>query len=67
VLPGLVDTPLLGKTGDGERWADWASAAEELMGLLPAERVAEAVLALVHDDTAVAQERIVGTLPVVDA
>jgi NAD(P)-dependent dehydrogenase (short-subunit alcohol dehydrogenase family) len=63
VLPGLVDTPLLGKSGDGARWADWAYAAEQLMGLLPPEEVAAAVLDLVRDDTAVAQERVVGALP----
>jgi NAD(P)-dependent dehydrogenase (short-subunit alcohol dehydrogenase family) len=63
VLPGLVDTPLLPKTGDGESWADWAHASKELMGLLQAEEVAEVVLDLVRDDTAVAEERVVGNLP----
>lgn len=67
VLPGLVDTPLLPKSGDGERWADWAYASRDVMGLLQAEEVAEAVLALVRDDTAVAQERVVGTLPTTEA
>jgi NAD(P)-dependent dehydrogenase (short-subunit alcohol dehydrogenase family) len=62
VLPGLVDTPLLPKSGDGERWADWATAAETVMGLLPPEDVAAAVLELIRDD-AVAQERVVGGLP----
>ncbi len=63
VLPGLVDTPLLPKTGDGERWADWATAARQIMGLLSPDDVAAAVLDLVRDDTAVAQERVVGALP----
>jgi len=67
VLPGLVDTPLLPKSGDGERWADWAYASRDVMGLLQAEEVAEAVLALVRDDTAVAHERVVGTLPTTEA
>lgn len=62
VLPGLVDTPLLNKSGDGERWADWAYAAEGVMGLLSPDDVAAAVLELVRDD-AVAQERVVGGLP----
>jgi NAD(P)-dependent dehydrogenase (short-subunit alcohol dehydrogenase family) len=62
VLPGLVDTALLPKSGDGERWADWAYAAEALMGLLSADDVASAVLDLVRDD-AVAEERVVGPLP----
>ena len=64
VLPGLVDTPLLPKSGDGERWAEWAQLAEQVMGLLSPDDVAAAVLALVRDDTAVAVERIVGDLPV---
>jgi NAD(P)-dependent dehydrogenase (short-subunit alcohol dehydrogenase family) len=64
VLPGLVDTPLLPKSGDGERWAEWAQLAEQVMGLLSPDHVADAVLDLVRDDTAVAVERIVGELPV---
>ncbi len=63
VLPGLVDTPLLAKSGDGDRWADWAYAAQDIMGLLDAADVAAAVLDLVRDDTAVAQERVVGAIP----
>jgi NAD(P)-dependent dehydrogenase (short-subunit alcohol dehydrogenase family) len=67
VLPGLVDTPLLPKSGDGERWADWAYAARDHMGLMDPDVVAQAVLDLVRDDTAVAQERVVGALPEVPA
>jgi NAD(P)-dependent dehydrogenase (short-subunit alcohol dehydrogenase family) len=63
VLPGLVDTPLLPKSGDGERWADWAVSARDAMGLMEPDVVAQAVLDLVRDDTAVAQERVVGALP----
>lgn len=65
VLPGLVDTALLPKSGDGERWADWAVSANEMMGLLAPDDVARAVLDLVRDDSAVAEERIVGTAPAV--
>jgi 15-hydroxyprostaglandin dehydrogenase (NAD) len=65
VLPGLVDTPLLPKSGDGQRWADWALAAEAVMGLLSPDDIAAAVLELVRDDGAVAQERVVGGLPTV--
>lgn len=65
VLPGLVDTPLLSKSGDGERWADWAVSARDAMGLLEPDVIARAVLDLVRDDTAVAQERVVGALPAV--
>jgi 3-oxoacyl-[acyl-carrier protein] reductase len=63
VLPGLVDTPLLPKSGDGDRWADWAVSANEIMGLIDPADVAEAVLDLVRDDSAVSEERIVGTAP----
>ncbi|MEX2255841.1 MAG: SDR family oxidoreductase [Acidimicrobiia bacterium] len=63
VLPGLIDTPLLSKSGDGDRWADWAYSARDMLGLLPADVVADAVLDLVRDDSAVAEERIVGGLP----
>jgi len=66
VLPGLVDTPLLPKSGDGERWADWAQLAERVMGLLSPDDVAAAVLDLIRDD-AVAEERVVGTPPTPEA
>jgi NAD(P)-dependent dehydrogenase (short-subunit alcohol dehydrogenase family) len=66
VLPGLVDTALLPKSGDGERWADWAYSARDFMGIMSPDVVADAVLDLVHDDAAVAEERVVGTLPQTD-
>ncbi len=65
VLPGLVDTPLLPKSGDGVRWADWAILSKEHMGLLDPADVAQVVLDLIRDDTAVSEERVVGTLPTV--
>jgi len=63
VLPGLVNTALLPKSGDGERWADWAYSARDAMGIMEPSVVADAVLALCRDDTAVAQEQVVGALP----
>jgi NAD(P)-dependent dehydrogenase (short-subunit alcohol dehydrogenase family) len=63
VLPALVDTPLLPKSGDGTRWSGWATSARDLLGLIPPSDVADAVLDLIRDDTAVAQERIVGPVP----
>ena len=63
VLPSLIDTPLLPKSGDGERWADWAYSAREALGLLGPEVVADAVLELCRDDEAVAREVIVGEAP----
>ena len=68
VLPGLVDTPLLPKSGDGEPLVGLGDAiARELMGLIPPSRVADAVLDLVRDDTAVAEERVVGPRPAAEA
>jgi NAD(P)-dependent dehydrogenase (short-subunit alcohol dehydrogenase family) len=63
VLPSLIDTALLPKSGDGERWADWAYSARDTLGILKPEVVADAVLELCRDDSAVAQEVIVGDLP----
>jgi NAD(P)-dependent dehydrogenase (short-subunit alcohol dehydrogenase family) len=63
VLPSLIDTALLPKSGDGERWADWAYAARDTLGILPPEAVAAVVLELCRDDTAVAREQVVGELP----
>jgi len=63
VLPALVDTALLPKSGDGERWADWAYSARDTMGLLEPSEVADVVVELCRDDSAVAQEQVVGNLP----
>lgn len=54
---------LLAGSRDGERWADWAYAARGLMGLLKPEGVAEAVLELSRDGSAVARGQVVGELP----
>jgi 3-oxoacyl-[acyl-carrier protein] reductase len=63
VLPSLVDTALLPKSGDGEKWADWAYSARDALGLLKPEEIAAVVLDLCRDDTAVAREQVVGNLP----
>ena len=69
VLPGLVDTPLLLKAGDGVRPPEWVERSRPLTGTLQPEAIAEAVLDLIRDDTAVGQERAVmgtgdpGSLP----
>jgi len=63
VLPALVDTPLLAKSGDGERWAEWAYSARDTLGILKPEEIAAVVLDLCRDDTAVAREHVVGSLP----
>lgn len=59
VLPGLVDTPLLAKAGDGTRTPAWVERSRPVTGTLAPEDIAAAVLDLVRDDTAVAQERAV--------
>jgi NAD(P)-dependent dehydrogenase (short-subunit alcohol dehydrogenase family) len=63
VLPGLVDTPLLAKSGDGTREAAWASEARAFMPLLSTDDVADAVVELIEDDTQAGAHRIVGELP----
>jgi NAD(P)-dependent dehydrogenase (short-subunit alcohol dehydrogenase family) len=63
VLPGLVDTPLLAKSGDGTHEAAWASQAREFMPLLSTDDVADVVVELIEDDTQAGAHRIVGELP----
>jgi NAD(P)-dependent dehydrogenase (short-subunit alcohol dehydrogenase family) len=57
VLPGLVDTPIINKTGDGTKPADWLVAALEVVPPLKPEEVAQAVLELIVDDDAYSQLR----------
>jgi len=59
VLPGLVDTPLLHKAGDGTRPPEWVERSRPVTGTLAPDDVAWAVLDLIRDDGAVAEERIV--------
>jgi NAD(P)-dependent dehydrogenase (short-subunit alcohol dehydrogenase family) len=63
ILPGLVETPLLAKSGDGSREAGWASMARGFMPLLTPEHVAGEVLDIVGDDSLAGHCRIVGELP----
>ena len=49
VLPGLVDTPILKTTGDGEL-ADWMAPILAANTALPPEAIAEAVIRIVEDD-----------------
>jgi NAD(P)-dependent dehydrogenase (short-subunit alcohol dehydrogenase family) len=63
VLPGLVDTPLLAKSGDGVHEAPWAQMARGLLPVIEADEVAAAVLAFVHDEQAAGKHRVVGELP----
>lgn len=63
VLPGLVETPLLRKSGDGTRPAEWVERSRPLTGTLAPEDVAQAVLDLIRDDGAVGEERVVLARP----
>jgi len=59
VLPGLVDTPLLHKAGDGSRPPEWVERSRPVTGILDPEAIAAVVLDLIRDDSAVAEERAV--------
>jgi 3-oxoacyl-[acyl-carrier protein] reductase len=61
VLPGIVDTPMLAKTGDGDQPAEWLAPVLPMLVLLEPATIAAAVVALVEDDTKVAQ-----TVPIVN-
>ncbi len=63
VLPALVDTPLLPKSGDGSTEAAWASQARQILPLLSPADVAAAVVDIVGDDGLAGHYRVVGELP----
>ncbi len=59
VLPGMVDTPILAKTGGGEP-APWLAAVLPAMKLLQPADIAAKVLELVRDDTKAGEAVVVG-------
>lgn len=59
VLPGMVDTSMIPKTGDGSRPAEWLAPMLGMIDLLDPVRVADAVAAFVEDDTKAGQTTIV--------
>jgi NAD(P)-dependent dehydrogenase (short-subunit alcohol dehydrogenase family) len=63
VLPALVDTPLLAKSGDGHTEAQWARQARQVFSLLSPGVVADAVIEIILDDSLAGHYRIVGELP----
>jgi NAD(P)-dependent dehydrogenase (short-subunit alcohol dehydrogenase family) len=63
VLPGLVDTSMIAKTGDGERPARWLEPVVRGGIELKAAHVAAAVIALVEDDHAAGETVIVRDAP----
>jgi NAD(P)-dependent dehydrogenase (short-subunit alcohol dehydrogenase family) len=63
VLPGLVDTPLLAKSGSGSTEAEWARLARDVFSLLSPDEVAAEMIAMALDERLAGQCRIVGELP----
>jgi NAD(P)-dependent dehydrogenase (short-subunit alcohol dehydrogenase family) len=59
VLPGMVDTAIIAKTGDGEKPAEWLRPMLDLVVLLRPEDVARAVLSLVEDDSKAGETMLV--------
>ena len=62
VLPGLVETPLLDKSGDGQRPAAWVDMARTVLGSEQPEDVARVVLDLAQHGKG-GEWRFVGNLP----
>jgi NAD(P)-dependent dehydrogenase (short-subunit alcohol dehydrogenase family) len=63
VLPSLVETPLLAKSGDGSSEAAWASQARQVLSVLSPDEVADAVIDIVGDESLAGHHRIVGEIP----
>jgi len=63
LLPSLVDTPLLAKSGDGSTEAAWARQARQVLPVLSPAHVADAVVDVIEDESMAGQYRIVGELP----
>lgn len=59
VLPGIVDTPIIAKTGDGTTPAKWLEPALAVAHMLRPEEIAEAVLDYIRDDTKAGDHRVV--------
>jgi 3-oxoacyl-[acyl-carrier protein] reductase len=55
ILPGIVDTPMVLKTGDGSRPAPWLEPILALMELLRPDDISQAVLDLIRDDSKAGQ------------
>ncbi len=51
VLPGMVDTPIIGKTGDGVTPAAWLQPAIAATTMLQPEDIADKVLEFIRDDS----------------
>ncbi len=63
VLPGMVDTPIIAKTGDGTTPAKWLEPAIAAATMLQPEDIAEAVLGLIRDDAKAGAAELVTSAP----
>ena len=61
VLPGMVDTPIIAKTGDGVTPAAWLRPALEATTMLRPEDIAASVLDFVRDDSRAGQAELVAS------
>jgi NAD(P)-dependent dehydrogenase (short-subunit alcohol dehydrogenase family) len=59
VLPGMVETPILEKTGDGITAAHWVEPMRSTVKLLRPEDIAAAVVDYVKDDSKAGDHRVV--------
>jgi 3-oxoacyl-[acyl-carrier protein] reductase len=59
VLPGMVETPIIAKTGDGKTPAKWLEPALRGAKLLSPEEIAAVVLEFVKDDSLAGETRVV--------
>ena len=59
VLPGMVNTPIIAKTGDGVRPAAWLEPAIAATTPLEPEVIAETVLGLIQDDSKIGEAEVV--------
>lgn len=59
VLPGMVETPIIAKTGDGTIPAAWLGPAIAATKMLQPEDIAAAVLDYIRDDSKAGDHRIV--------
>jgi 3-oxoacyl-[acyl-carrier protein] reductase len=59
VLPGITDTPILAKTGDGSRPAAWLEPVLPKVRMVRPEEIAAVVIELVADDGLAGEIRVV--------
>ncbi len=59
VAPGMVDTPIIAKTGDGTKPAAWLEPTLAEATLLEPERIADEVTAIIRDDALAGEVRVV--------